>query len=428
MDRVIEKTKTQKLMKYWPHLAGGIALLVVVGWVVFGNHASTLRVSKDELTISEVKQAEFKDYVRTNGQVLPIQVVQISPEEGGIVMEKVVEEGSHVKKGDVIVRLSNSNLDLQILNAEAELAEKQNLLRNTQVAMQQDRLNNQTEQAQLDMDTQRKQRTFEQNKRLYGEKLISKEDYLQSQEDYQLSAKKRSLVSKRLKQDSIYRTVQMDQMEDNLQNMRRNVVLVRQRKDKLEVRSAIDGELGLLDVELGQSISPGQKIGQLNDLSDYKVQASIDEHYIDRVRQGLTATFTRGERLRVGDGTSGIKQYQLQVRKVYPEVREGKFRCDFIFKGERPENIRTGQTYYIDLELGQPEQAIIIPRGTFFQTTGGQWIFVLSQDGSKAYRRNIRIGRQNPQHYEILEGLEPGERVVTSGYEAFKDNEVLIIK
>ena len=428
MDRVIEKTKTQKLMKYWPHLAGGIALLVVVGWVVFGNHASTLRVSKDELTISEVKQAEFKDYVRTNGQVLPIQVVQISPEEGGIVMEKVVEEGSHVKKGDVIVRLSNSNLDLQILNAEAELAEKQNLLRNTQVAMQQDRLNNQTEQAQLDMDTQRKQRTFEQNKRLYGEKLISKEDYLQSQEDYQLSAKKRSLVSKRLKQDSIYRTVQMDQMEDNLQNMRRNVVLVRQRKDKLEVRSAIDGELGLLDVELGQSISPGQKIGQLNDLSDYKVQASIDEHYIDRVRQGLTATFTRGERLRVGDGTSGIKQYQLQVRKVYPEVREGKFRCDFVFKGERPENIRTGQTYYIDLELGQPEQAIIIPRGTFFQTTGGQWIFVLSSDGSKAYRRNIRVGRQNPQHYEILEGLEPGERVVTSGYEAFKDNEVLVIK
>ena len=428
MDRVIEKTKTQKLMKYWPHLAGGIALLVVVGWVVFGNHASTLRVSKDELTISEVKQAEFKDYVRTNGQVLPIQVVQISPEEGGIVMEKVVEEGSHVKKGDVIVRLSNSNLDLQILNAEAELAEKQNLLRNTQVAMQQDRLNNQTEQAQLDMDTQRKQRTFEQNKRLYGEKLISKEDYLQSQEDYQLSAKKRSLVSKRLKQDSIYRTVQMDQMEDNLQNMRRNVVLVRQRKDKLEVRSAIDGELGLLDVELGQSISPGQKIGQLNDLSDYKVQASIDEHYIDRVRQGLTATFTRGERLRVGDGTSGIKQYQLQVRKVYPEVREGKFRCDFIFKGERPENIRTGQTYYIDLELGQPEQAIILPRGTFFQTTGGQWIFVLDKNGSKAYRRNIRVGRQNPQHYEILEGLEPGERVVTSGYEAFKDNEVLIIK
>ena len=417
MDRIIEKTRGQKLMKYWPYAAGGALLLWLVGWAVLGNHAATLKVSADELTVSTVTKAEFKDYVRTNGQVLPIQVVQISPEEGGIVVEKVVEEGTHVSRGDVIVRLSNSNLDLQILNAEAELAEKQNLLRNTQVAMQQDRLNNQTEQAQLDMDTQRKQRTYEQNQRLYGQGLISREDYLQSQEDYQLSARKQHLVVQRLKQDSIYRSVQMDQMEDNLENMRRNVVLVRQRKDKLEVRSAIDGELGLLDVELGQSIAPGQKIGQLNDLSDYKVQAEIDEHYIDRVRQGLMATFQRGD-----------KTFELQVRKVYPEVRQGKFRCDFIFRGERPENIRTGQTYYLDLELGQPEQAVLIPRGTFFQTTGGQWIFVLSADGSKAYRRTIRIGRQNPQHYEVLEGLEPGERVVTSGYEAFKDNEVLDIK
>lgn len=417
MDRVIEKKKGFQLKKHGPYVAGGCLLLTVLGWLVFGNHASTLRVTQDELTISEVKSAEFKDYVRTNGQVMPIQVVQISPEEGGIVMEKVVEEGSMVHKGDVIVRLSNSNLDLQILNAESELAEKQNLLRNTQVAMQQDRLNNLTEQAQLDMDTHRKQRTFEQNKRLYDAKMINREAYVQSQEDYQLSAQKRSLVSRRLKQDSLYRSVQMDQMEDNLQNMRRNVMLVRQRKSKLEVRATATGELGLLDVELGQSIQPGQMIGQLNDLSDYKVQAQIDEHYIDRVRQGLTATFTRGD-----------KQYQLQVRKVYPEVREGKFRCDFIFRGERPENIRTGQTYYIDLELGQPEQAILIPRGTFFQTTGGQWIFVLDKSGSKAYRRNIRVGRQNPQYYEVLEGLEPGERVVTSGYEAFKDNEILVIK
>ncbi|MBQ3771155.1 MAG: HlyD family efflux transporter periplasmic adaptor subunit [Bacteroidaceae bacterium] len=417
MDRAIEKTKKQRILKYWPYAAGGAVLLAILGWLIFGNHASTLKVDRNDLTISEVRRDEFKDYVRTNGQVLPIQVVQISPEEGGIVLEKVVEEGAMVKKGDVIVRLSNSNLDLQILNAEAELAEKQNLLRNTQVAMQQDRLNNQTEKAQLDMDTQRKKRAYEQNKRLFAEKLISRETYVQSQEDYQLSTKKHSLISKRLKKDSIYRSVQMDQMEDNLQNMRRNVVMVRQRKDKLEIRSAIDGELGLLDVELGQSIQPGQKIGQLNDLSAYKVEALIDEHYIDRVRQGLTATFSRGD-----------KTFQLVVRKVYPEVRDGKFRCDFVFKGERPENIRTGQTYYIDLELGQPEQAVIVPRGTFFQSTGGQWIFVLDKGGAKAYRRQIRVGRQNPQFYEILEGLEPGERVVTSGYEAFKDNEVLVIK
>ena len=416
MDRIIEKKRgLQK--KHIPYIAGGVFVLIVLLWILFGNHQSTLQVDEENITISNVTRGEFKDYVRLNGTVIPIQVVRISPEEGGIVMEKVAEEGQKVKKGDVIIRLSNSNLDLQILNAEAELAEKQNLLRNTQVAMQQDKLNNETEQATLEMDVVRKRRAFEQNERLYKEKLISKETYLQAKEDYDLAKKKQTLIGERLKKDAQYRNIQMDQMEDNLQNMRKNVVLVRQRKDKLEVRSSIDGELGLLDVELGQSISPGEKIGQLNDLSDYKVQAQIDEHYIDRVRQGLMATFTRGD-----------KQYQLQVRKVYPEVREGKFRCDFIFKGDRPENIRTGQTYYIELELGQPEQAIIIPRGTFFQTTGGQWIFVLSSDGSKAHRRPIRVGRQNPQHYEILEGLESGERVVTSGYEAFKDNEVLVIK
>ena len=416
MDRIIEKKRgLQK--KHIPYIAGGVFVLIVLLWILFGNHQSTLQVDEEDITISNVTRGEFKDYVRLNGTVIPIQVVRISPEEGGIVMEKVAEEGQKVKKGDVIIRLSNSNLDLQILNAEAELAEKQNLLRNTQVAMQQDKLNNETEQATLEMDVVRKRRAFEQNERLYKEKLISKETYLQAKEDYDLAKKKQTLIGERLKKDAQYRNIQMDQMEDNLQNMRKNVVLVRQRKDKLEVRSSIDGELGLLDVELGQSISPGEKIGQLNDLSDYKVQAQIDEHYIDRVRQGLMATFTRGD-----------KQYQLQVRKVYPEVREGKFRCDFIFKGDRPENIRTGQTYYIELELGQPEQAIIIPRGTFFQTTGGQWIFVLSSDGSKAHRRPIRVGRQNPQHYEILEGLESGEKVITSGYEAFKDNEVLVIK
>ncbi|MBQ9657117.1 MAG: HlyD family efflux transporter periplasmic adaptor subunit [Prevotella sp.] len=417
MDRPIEKKQGFQWKKHGPWVAGAAFLMFIVYWLLFADHAATLRVDSADVTLGEVRRAEFKDYVRTNGQVVPFQVVQIAPEEGGIVREKVVEEGAKVRQGDVIVRLSNSNLDLQILNAEAELAEKQNLLRNTQVAMQQDRLNNQTELAQVEMDTQRKRRAYEQDRRLYDQGLISREAYLQSQEDYQLSQKKRALIGNRLKQDSLYRTVQMDQMEDNLQAMRQNVLMVRQRKDKLEVRSAIDGQLGLLDVELGQSIQPGQKIGQINDLTNYKVEAQIDEHYIDRVRPGLTATFSRNG-----------KTYHLSVRKVYPEVRSGKFRTDFVFTGERPDQIRTGQTYYIDLELGQPEQAVIIPRGTFFQTTGGQWIFVLSTDGSKAYRRNIRIGRQNPQHYEVLEGLEPGERVVTSGYESFRDNEILILK
>ncbi len=416
MDRKIEKKRGLQ-SKHVPYIVGGGLLVALIGWMVFGDHSTTVRVASDGLTISKVTNEEFKDYVRLNGTVVPIQVVQISPEEGGIVMEKVAEEGSTVKKGDVIVRLSNSNLDLQILNAEAELAEKQNLLRNTQVAMQQDKLNNETEAATLGMDVERKRRAFEQNQRLYNEKLISRETYLQAKEDYELAQRKQELIGERLKKDDQYRSLQMDQMEDNLANMRRNVLLVRERKQKLEVRSAIDGELGLLDVELGQNITAGQKIGQINDLSDFKIQAEIDEHYIDRVRQGLQATFTRGD-----------KTYQLAVRKVYPEVRQGRFRTDLVFRGERPDNIRSGQTYYLNLELGQSEQAILIPRGAFFQTTGGQWIFVLDKDGSRAYRRDIRIGRQNPQHYEVLEGLEPGEQVITSGYEAFKDYETLKIR
>ena len=416
MDRAIEK-KHGLQKKHLPYMAGGVALLALIAWIIFGNHDATMCVDGEQLIISQVTHAEFKDYVRLNGTVVPIQVVQISPEEGGIVREKVAEEGTMVRKGDVIVRLSNSNLDLQILNAEAELAEKQNLLRNTQVAMQQDKLNNETEAASLDMDVTRKKRTFEQNQRLFNEKLISKEVFLQAKEDYSLAQKKQRLVGERLKKDAQYRTIQMDQMEDNLAAMRKNVLLVRERKQKLEVRAAIDGELGLLDVELGQSVNAGQKIGQINDLSDFKIQAEIDEHYIDRVRQGLKATIAKGD-----------KQYQLTVRKVYPEVREGRFRTDFVFQAERPENIRSGQTHYLNLELGQSEQAVLIPRGAFFQTTGGQWIFVVSKDGSKAYRRNIRIGRQNPQYYEVLEGLEQGEQVITSGYEAFKDYEQLVIK
>lgn len=413
MDRIIEKKRgIQK--KHIPYIAGGSALLALLLWILFGNHQRTLSVNREEVTISTVSQGEFKDYVRLNGSVVPIQVIHISPEEGGIVRERIAEEGQAVKKGDVIIRLSNSNLDLQILNAEAELAEKQNLLRNTQVAMQQDKLNNETEFASVEMDMVRKHRAFEQNERLYNEKLISKETYLQAKEDYELAQKKQKLISERLEKDAQYRTIQMEQMEDNLANMRRNVELVRERKNKLEVRSTIDGELGLLDVQLGQSITAGQTIGQVNDLSDFKIEAQIDEHYIDRVKVGLTATFER----------NGMK-YQLSVRKVYPEVRQGKFRTDLVFVGDRPENIRSGQTYYLNLELGEPTQAVLLPRGTFFQTTGGNWIFVLDKSGNKAYRRTIRLGRQNPQYYEVEEGLDPGEQVITSGYEAFKEFEYI---
>ena len=416
MDRIIEKKKGLK-KKHIPYLVGGGFVLAVLLWVIFGNHASTLRVERRGSSIVTVERGEFNDFIRVDGQVQPIAVVQISPEEGGIVREKVAEEGAQVKKGDIIVRLANANLELQILDAEAQLAEKQNFLRNTQVTMEQDRLSNMTERLQLDMEISRSRRAYEQQKRLYEEDLVAKEVYLKAKEDYELASRKYELVDRRLKQDSLSRRIQMEEMENSLANMRRNLQLVRQRKAQLDIRSQIDGELGLLDVELGQNVAAGQKIGQINDLSDFKIQAQIDEHYIDRVHTGLSATFER-------QGT----QFSLAVRKIYPEVRSNKFRTDFVFTDARPENIRSGQTYYINLELGQSAESLLIPKGTFFQNTGGSWIYVLDAEGNKAYKRNIRIGRQNPQYYEVLEGLEAGERVIVSGYETFRGHEILILK
>lgn len=419
MDVRIEKKKGLRGIKprYWAYSVCGLVILSAVVWLAASDLSSTYKVDLKWLDVAEVTEGKFDDFVRVDGSVLPKRTVQISPEEGGIVREIVVEEGGRVKKGDVIIRLSNSGLDLQILNAEAELAEKQNILRNTQLSMEQDRLNNRTEQAQLDLDVTRKRRAFMQRRRLFEENLISREDFLQAKEDYELAIRRQELINSRLQQDSIYRLSQVEQMEDNLANMQRNVLLIRERKNHLDIVSPIDGELGLLDVELGQNITAGQKIGQINDLNDYKVEAQIAEHYIDRVHEGLDATFERGGQL-----------FRMHVRRVFPEVREGKFRVEFLFDDEHPDNIRRGQTYHMNLQLGQSEQAVLIPRGTFFSVTGGKWIFVLDKDGTKAYRRDIRLGRQNPGFYEVLEGLEPGERVITNGYEAYGDSKTITIK
>ncbi len=417
MDKVIEKKKgvavafTRKALPYW----FGALLGAFILWLVLRDDASTLRVNGETLSISEVRSGEFNDYIRISGQVQPMTTIQISPQEGGIVQEILIEEGSKVKAGDEILRMSNDNLDLQILNSEAELAEKENLLRNTMISMEQQRLSVQQEKLQLQIEVKRLKRKYEQSKALYEEKLIAREEYLMAEEDYQIAAGRLELVKERATQDSLYRSVEIKQMQESLDNMRLNMQMIRKRKDNLTIKSPIDGELGLLEVVLGQSIASGMKIGQINDLDSYKIEAQIDEHYIDRVSAGLEARFDRQN-----------ETFEAVIRKVYPEVRDGKFKADFRFNGEQPANIRTGQTYYLNLQLGQPESAVLIPRGTFYQKTGGKWIYVVSPEGGKAVKREIRIGRQNPQFYEVLEGLEPGEKVITSGYDNFGDNEVLV--
>ena len=419
MDIKLEKKTGWRAVVQKKNIPYAVAMLFVVFVVamLLRDNRSTLRVDEQMLSISEVKRGEFNDYVRLTGSVQPITTVQLSPLETGIVERIVAEEGTKVKRGDVIVELSNNNLSMQILQSEADLAEKQNILRNTLISMEQQRLTLRQEQLQLELDVQRKRRTFEQNDELYRSDLLARETWLQSKEDYELALKRRELVMERQRQDSLYRTNQVVQMEEDLNSMARNMQLIRQRVDNLNVKAPIDGEVGMLSVVLGQSVGSGTSIGQVNDLSAFKVTAQVDEHYIDRIVRGLTATFERQDH-----------NYQMMLNKVYPEVREGQFRADFIFDGVAPSNIRSGQTYYLNLQLGQSANALLIPRGAFYQTTGGGWIYVLDESGERAYRRHIRIGRQNPQYYEVVEGLQEGERVITSSYDYLGTNEVLVLK
>lgn len=416
MDIPIEKKKGLKKKHF---LIAGLALLLafLVYQAFFASHLSSLNVEADKLQIEAVSQGTFHNYITVTGNVEPIATIFLDAREGGRVEEKVLEEGAMVKQGDVILRLSNPDLTLSILNSESQLAEKSNFLRNTMVVMEQEKLQIKRELLNLEFDIKRKKRVYHQKLGLYEDELVSREEFLIAEEDFQFAQRSFELYQERQRQDSIYRKIQVDQMEDNLRNMEMNLKLIRQSQDNLNVTAPVDGQLSTLEVELGQSVPKGGRIGQIHVLSSYKVVARIDEHYIDQVRTGLSAMLDRQG-----------QEFRLKIRKILPEVREGRFAVEMIFTGETPDNMRTGQTYYTRLQLGSPEEAILLPRGNFFQQTGGQWIFVLSPDGKYAERRMIKIGRQNPKYYELIEGLSPGEKVIVSGYENFGNSERIVLK
>lgn len=416
MDRPIEKKKgLQK--KHIGYLAIAIAMIVLIYMAFFADRTSTYKVEKDKLIIETVVEDQFNDYITVPGTVEPITIIYLDAQEGGRVEEKVVEEGTMVKKGDIILKLSNPDLHLNILDSEAQLAEKENFLRNTQINMEQQRLQIKRELVTLKYEIERKERNYQQNEILMKDNLLSKEEFIRSKEDVDMARQSKELFLERQRQDSIFYSININSMVNNLENMRRNLNLVRQRAENLNVRAPVDGQLGLLTPEIGQSIQRGANMGQINVLTSYKVVAQIDEHYIDRVRTQLSATLDR-------QGTL----FNLEVKRVYPEVRNGTFEIDMIFKDSMPDNIRTGQTYYTSLQLGQPKVSVMVPIGGFFQETGGQWIFVLDPTEAFATKRNISIGRKNPKYYEVLQGLNPGEKVIVSGYETFGKNEKLILK
>jgi HlyD family secretion protein len=416
MDKIIPKKKgLQK--KHLGYIGIGLAMIVLIYMAFFADRTSTYKVEKDKLIIETVTEDQFNDYITVPGTVEPITTIFLDAQEGGRVEEKIIEEGSMVKKGDVILKLSNPDLYLNILNSESMLAEKENFLRQTLLSMEQEKLIIKRELVALKYDIERKERNFMQNEILIKDSLISKEEYLRSKEDLDMAKQSRDLYYERFKQDSVFRSYNVETTKNDLLNMRKNLDMVKDRVKNLNVSAPVDGELGLLSPEIGQNINRGENMGQINVLTAYKVTAQIDEHYIDRVRTQLTATLDRQG-----------NQFNLVVRRVYPEVRNGTFKIDMIFRDSMPDNIRTGQTYYTSLQLGQPKVSVLVPIGGFFQETGGQWIFVLDPTESFATKRNISIGRKNPRYYEVLEGLKPGEKVIVSGYETFGKNEKLILK
>lgn len=416
MDRKIERKKGIR-PKHIIYGVVGLAVIFLLVKIIKDSNVSSLRVEKDKITIEEVQFGDFDDFIRTNGTVGPISTIYLDAEEGGRVKERLIEEGATVKKGDVILVLENRSLYEDIMNSESSLAQKQNMLRETRIGFENQMIQSRLTLLNSKYEIIKKKRSYEQQMVLFKDELVSKENYLQAKEEYEYAVQAEEINVQKSKNDSMIRAGEMVQLDFDLVKMQKTLGLVYERLDNLNVKAPVDGQLGMLDAEIGQSISKGVRIGQINVLTDYKIEALIDEHYIDRVRRDLAATFDRQNKL-----------FNLTVKKVYPEVRNSQFKIDLVFTDERPENIRTGQTYYINLQLGEPQKSLLVGLGGFFNSTGGQWIYVVDPSGDFATKRTIKIGRKNPKYYEVLEGLEKGEKVIASGYDLFGDNEKLILR
>jgi len=416
MDRKIEKKK-------WPpkKIAGfaavGLFVILVLYVFLFRLSKSTLNVKTERITISTVTRGPFQEFIPIMGNVLPINTFYLNAVEGGRVEEIYLEAGTFVKEGDGILRLANTNLLLDIMWREAELFQQSNNLRNTRLSMEQYRLKLNQDLAEIENQLQQQKRTYERYKELVKDNLISKHEYELAKDQYDYLIKRKELTIESQKNDLEFRQAQIDALEASLKRMQDNLEIVKQKQENLTIRAPISGHLTALDAEIGQSKSPGQPLGQIDVLEGFRVKAAIDEHYIARVETG-----------RKGEFDFAGNSYELIVKKIYPEVKEGRFEVDMEFVGSGPEEITRGQTLHIRLELGDISEAILLPRGGFYQTTGGNWAYVVDESENIATKRRIRLGRQNPQVFEVLEGLGPGERVITSSYESFGNMDRLVLK
>ncbi len=416
MDRKIEKRRWTPKKIAWISLA--VIIVAAVGYaIIFADHSSKLNVKTERITISEVKRAPFQEFIPVTGTVIPIKTIYLDAIEGGRVEKIFLEAGSFIKKDDEILKLANTNLLLDIMYREAELFQQSNNLRNTRLAMEQNRLALRAQLIDLDYRKKKQKRLFERSEELLKQNLIPPQEFEEVRDDYEYLKKSRELTLQSHKQDSLYREMQISQLEASLLRMEKNLDIVKQNVENLTLKAPISGHLTSLNAEIGESKSRGQRLGQIDVLDGFKVRVNIDEHYIARINMGQKGEFTFAN-----------EKYVMTIQKVYPEVINGRFEVDMVFDGTEPESIRRGQTVHIRLELGDLSEAILLARGGFYQKTGGQWVYVLDNSGDFAVKRKIRLGRQNPESFEVLEGLEPGESVITSSYDNYGDIDKLIMK
>jgi HlyD family secretion protein len=415
MDRKIEKKGIQK-KHVWMGV-GGLILLLVILQMIFGDKSSKLNVEKDKITIGEILAGKYQDYISVNGTVEPIKTVYLDAVESGRVEEILIEEGTMVKKGDVILKLSNYNLLLQISGNEADVSRAVNDLKTARINLENQNIQTRSNILQLQYLLKKLERQYNNNQKLITQNLISKEEFEYSREQYDETRMQLDLQKQKFGRDSIYTKTRIQSDEESIGRMQMNLNLTRRRMEDLDIKASVDGELATLNPEVGEVINYGTRVGTINILDSYKMRVMIDEHYITRISRGLP-----------GDFDFAGKKNSLRIIKVYPEVQNGTFAVDMEFTSAIPEQIRIGQTARIHLELGESEDALLLPKGGFYQSTGGQWVYVVDPSGDYAEKRKVRLGRQNPRYYEILEGLVPGEKVIISDYENFGNVDKLILK
>ena len=416
MDRKIEKKKwtKQRIML----LAGGFSFVVALVFIIFSvTGKSKLNVDSERMTIAEARLSSFREFIPVTGVIQPISTFFLDLQEGGRVEEIFVEDGAVLKEGQPILRLGNTDMEMSIVNQETGVYNTLMQMQLAQIQARQNTVNKQTTMVDMENQLKEAKRIFDMQTKLYESKAIAQQDFQLAKNNYDYYLERRALAIEVMRQDSIATSQQMEQQRESLERQRIALALMRRKFDDLTVRAPFDGQLTSLDAEIGESKMKSQRIGQIDVLSGFKVRVDVDEHYISRIYPGLEGQYRRGD-----------STYTLVIQKVYTQVTSGRFAVDMIFKGSTPDNIRRGQSLQIRIALGDESETLIIPRGGFYQQTGGNWIFKVAKEGGRAYRVPIRIGRQNPDFYEVLEGLEAGDRVVVNSYESYGDTQELVIK